>query len=148
MSAIPTATYVQETAVIAKPLAAVWSQIKLGHFSNWWSKLAKSEAAKDVSDETSVVNWTFVDGTVLTVKQEEHSSIDHSISYSVISATPALTYSSVVSTIRLYPITSGQAAGGTFVTWSGSFSSDADAGVVEDARFKRAEALADLAKSA
>ena len=29
--------------------------------------------------------------------------------------------------------------------WSAHFSSDADAGVIEDARFKRKEALADLA---
>ena len=28
--------------------------------------------------------------------------------------------------------------------WSAHFSSDADAGVIEDARFKRKEALADL----
>lgn len=32
--------------------------------------------------------------------------------------------------------------------WSGNFSSDADAGVIEDAKFKRREALADLAKAA
>lgn len=29
--------------------------------------------------------------------------------------------------------------------WTANFSSDADAGVIEDARFKRKEALADLA---
>lgn len=32
--------------------------------------------------------------------------------------------------------------------WTGNFSSDADAGVIQDAKFKRREALADLAKVA
>ncbi|KAM0751474.1 Bet v1-like protein [Meredithblackwellia eburnea MCA 4105] len=148
MSAIPTATYVQESSVINAPLAKVWTQIKLGDFSNWWSKLSKSVVAKGTSEETDVFIWTFKDGTELTVKQEEHSSIEHSITYSVVAAQPALSYTSVVSTIRLYPITTGPSEGSTFITWSGSFSSDADAGVIEDARFKRKEALADLASKA
>ena len=76
-----------------------------------------------------------------------YQSIDHYITYSVITAQPQLTYSSVVSTIRLFPITSGANEGHTFVQWSGNFSSDADAGVIEDAKFKRREALADLAKA-
>lgn len=54
-------------------------------------------------------------------------SIDHFITYSVISAQPELSYSSVVSTIRAYPVTSGKHEGQTFVTWTGNFSSDADA---------------------
>jgi len=56
-----------------------------------------------------------------------------------------LSYTSVISTIRCFAVTSGQHEGATFVQWSGNFSSDADAGVIEDARFKRKEALADLA---
>ncbi len=74
-------------------------------------------------------------------------TIDHYITYSVIASTPALTYSSVISTIRLYPVTSGPHEASTFVQWSAHFSSDADAGVIEDARFKRKEALADLANA-
>lgn len=56
-------------------------------------------------------------------------SIDHFITYSVISSQPALSYTSVVSTIRAYPVTSGQHEGHTFITWTGNFSSDADAGM-------------------
>lgn len=54
-------------------------------------------------------------------------SIDHFITYSVITSKPELSYSSVVSTIRVYPVTSGAHEGKTFITWSGNFSSDADA---------------------
>lgn len=56
-------------------------------------------------------------------------SIDHYITYSVISSQPALSYTSVVSTIRLWPVTSGSHEGHTFITWTGNFSSDADAGM-------------------
>jgi hypothetical protein len=34
-----------------------------------------------------------------------------------------------MSTIRCYPVTSGDLEGSTFVQWSGNFSSDADAGM-------------------
>ena len=72
-------------------------------------------------------------------------TINNYMTYSVIASTPALSYTSVLSTIRCYEVTSGPHEGSTFIQWSASFSSDADAGVIEDARFKRKEALADLA---
>jgi len=147
-SRIPTSTSVVESMVINAHLSDVWHLIKLPSFGQWWSKLSKSAAVNNTSPETDVVRWDFVDGTVLEVKQEEHSSIDHFITYSVITATPELSYSSVVSTIRCFPVTCGDHKDSTFVQWTGNFSSDADAGVLEDAKFKRREGLADLATAA
>ncbi|KAF2148493.1 Bet v1-like protein [Myriangium duriaei CBS 260.36] len=147
-SQIPTSTSLNETALIRAPLAKVWHHIKLQDFSNFWSALSKSEFVKGASPETDIVKWTFKDGQVLEVKQEEHSTINHYITYSVITSNPALSYSSVVSTIRCYAVTSGELEGSTFVEWTGNFSSDADAGVIEDGKYKRREALADLAKAA
>merc|ERR1712169_148891 len=146
-SRIPMSNFVIESAVIEAPFSDVWHLIKLQDFAKFYSALEKSEWVKGTSPDTDIVRWTFKDGTVLEVKQEEHSTIEHYITYSVISSQPAISYSSVVSTVRAYPITSGSQAGHTFVTWSGNFSSDADAGVIEDAKFKRREALADLAKA-
>ncbi|KAF7198021.1 hypothetical protein HII31_00735 [Pseudocercospora fuligena] len=146
--AIPTSTAVVESAVIKAPLAQVWHEIKLESFSNWWSAIKQSDFVKGASPDTDIVKWTFKDGTVLEVKQEEHSSINHYITYSIISSQPELSYSSVLSTIRCYPVTSGENEGSTFVEWTGNFSSDADAGVIQDAKFKRREALADLANAA
>lgn len=93
-------------------------------------------------------------------------SINHFITYSIITSQPALSFTSCYSTIRLHEVTSGQHAGGTFVEWSANFSGDADAcesdtvhtrvsqcyfnlslAVIEDAKFKRREALADLGKA-
>jgi hypothetical protein len=142
---IPTSTSVSESAVIDASFSDVWHLIKLQDFSKFWSKLEKSEFVKGTSEETDIVKWTFKDGAELEVKQEEHSvsdaamqaypaatdlclqSIDHFITYSVITSKPELSYSSVVSTIRVYPVTSGTHENKTFITWSGNFSSDADA---------------------
>ena len=55
-------------------------------------------------------------------------TLDYYITYSVISAQPALAYTSVVSTVRCYPITTGKHEGHTYVVWTGNFSSDAKAG--------------------
>ena len=145
---IPTSTSVVESAVIKAPLSAVWHHIKLQNFSDFWSALKSSEFVKGASDDTDVVKWTFTDGTELEVKQEEHSTINHYITYSIITSKPELTYSSVLSTIRLYAVTSGEAEGSTYIEWTGNFSIDADAGVIQDAKFKRRDALADLAKAA
>jgi hypothetical protein len=60
--------------------------------------------------------------------REWKQTINHYITYSVITSQPELSYSSVVSTIRLYSVTSGELEGSTFVEWTGNFSSDADAG--------------------
>ena len=46
---------------------------KLPDFHNFWSALKSSEEAKGTSPETDIVKWTFKDGTVQEVKQEEHS---------------------------------------------------------------------------
>lgn len=54
-------------------------------------------------------------------------TINHYITYSVITSQPEISYTSVLSTIRCYAITSGELEGSTFIEWSGHFSSDADA---------------------
>ncbi|KAI1387738.1 uncharacterized protein F4822DRAFT_291315 [Hypoxylon trugodes] len=145
---IPTSTSVVESAVIKAPLSHVWHHIKLQDFSKFWSALKSSQYVKGTSDETDVVKWVFKDGAEVEVKQEEHSTINHYITYSVITAKPELSYSSVLSTIRCYAVTSGELEGSTFVEWTSNFSSDADAGVIQDAKFKRRDALADLGKAA
>ena len=89
------------------------------------------------------------DGSVVDLKQEEHSAIHHYITYSseytsrrrrsranrstplVVTSEPALTFSSVYSTIRVYPITTGAHEDSTFIEWSATFSGDADAAAIQ-----------------
>lgn len=72
-TAIPTSTSITESAVIPAHLSQVWHFIKLQDFHVFWSKLKGSDFVKGASPETDVVKWEFKDGTVLEVKQEEHS---------------------------------------------------------------------------
>ena len=72
-TAIPTSTSITESAVIPAHLSHVWHFIKLQDFHAFWSKLKGSEFVKGMSPETDVVKWEFKDGTMLDVKQEEHS---------------------------------------------------------------------------
>ncbi|EAA32891.1 Bet v1-like protein [Neurospora crassa] len=139
---------VVESAVIKAPLSFVWHFIKLQEFDKFWSAISKAEHVKGTSEETDIVRWTFKDGNVIEVKQDEHSNLEHFITFSVINAEPELSYSSVVNTIRLWPVTSGEFANTTFIRWSTRFSSDADLGVIEDAKYKRQDALKDLSKAA
>lgn len=94
-------------------------------------------------------------------------SIDHSITYSVITSSADLPYSSVLSSIRLHSVTAGDFADSTYIEWDARFSSDATAGqssflsvsvpfksltpvspeVISDAKYKRIEALLDLQKT-
>jgi hypothetical protein len=68
---IPTSTSVSD----------VWHLIKLQDFSKFWSALEKSDWVKGASDEADVVKWTFKDGAVVEVKQEEHSVRTPAISF-------------------------------------------------------------------
>ncbi|KAK1755844.1 hypothetical protein QBC47DRAFT_381465 [Echria macrotheca] len=137
-----------ESAVIKAPLSHVWHFIKLQEFDKFSTAIKKAEWVKGVSDDTDVVRWTYEDGNVVEVKQDEHSNLDHFITFSVINAEPDLPYSSVVSTIRCFAVTSGEFADCTYVRWTSKFSSDADIGVIEDAKYKRRDALRDLAAAA
>jgi hypothetical protein len=72
-SRIPTSTSVIESAVIESSFSDVWHLLKLQDFGKFYTALDKSEWVKGASPDTDIVKWTFKDGTVLEVKQEEHS---------------------------------------------------------------------------
>jgi len=70
---VATTNEVIESAVIKAPLSHVWHFIKLPDFDKFWTAIKKAEHVKGVSDETDIVRWTFTDGNVVEVKQDEHS---------------------------------------------------------------------------
>ncbi|KAK3905645.1 hypothetical protein C8A05DRAFT_41448 [Staphylotrichum tortipilum] len=141
---IATTNEVIESAVIKAPLSFVWHFVKLLDFQKFWTAVNKADRIKGATADTDVIRWTFKDGSSVEVKQDEYSNLDNFITYSVINSEPELTYSGVVSTIRCWAITSGELEDSTFVRWTSKFASDADLGVIEDAKYKRREALKDL----
>lgn len=56
--------------------------ISVQDFKNFWSALKSSEFVES-QKETDVVKWTFNDGTVLEVKQEEHSVSGRKLLFSI-----------------------------------------------------------------
>ncbi|KAK0636598.1 hypothetical protein B0T17DRAFT_481064 [Bombardia bombarda] len=148
MATIATTNEVIESAVIRAPLSNVWHFLKIGEFDKFWPALKSCEPVKGYIDEANVTQWTYQDDTIVNVKLDEHSSIDHFITYSIITAEPSLGYSSVTNTIRCWPVTHGELENSTFVRWSSKFSSDAGIEVIEDAKYKRREALSYLSVAA
>jgi len=143
-----TSTSFTESAVINAPISVIWPLIKLNKFVTFYTAIQKSELAPATPDERETVRWYFENGTILTLREEEYSTIKHSMSFNIIKCEPwGLPYAGALSTLRLYPITSGAAEGSTYVEWRGQYSSDATAEVIEDAKLKRREGLADLAKT-
>ena len=84
----------------------------------------------------------FADGSQWRVQLLEHSEITHTVLFDVVDATPALSCMSQMHGITMQAVTSTDE---TLIEWTTDFSSDATAELLVDARFKRKEALADLA---
>ncbi len=78
------------------------------------------------TDHEHDVIATCIKGTTLILNCTQ--TIDHYITYSAITSSPEVSYSSILSTVRCWPVTSGKSANGTFVQWTANFSGDADAG--------------------
>jgi hypothetical protein len=55
--------------------------IKLPQFHHFYTALKSAEEVKGTSPETDVTRWTFKDGTVQEVKQEEHSVSSEHVFY-------------------------------------------------------------------
>ncbi|TLS21013.1 uncharacterized protein PpBr36_10741 [Pyricularia pennisetigena] len=141
-----TSTLVTESAVINAPISEIWPLIQLKNFQNFFIGISKTEILPSDDIQPEIIRWTFDDGTVLDVKEEEYSNLKNCMSFHIVQCRPwGLPYTNVLSTIRLYPITSRAAEGGTFVQWSGQYTADADEEAVNDGRVKRREALGFLA---
>ncbi|EHK22079.1 uncharacterized protein TRIVIDRAFT_78735 [Trichoderma virens Gv29-8] len=146
-----TSTSVTESAVINAPLDTIWPLLRLKEFGTFFQGIIDTDIlppAAGGNDDRDIIRWTFDEGYTLDVQEEEYSNIKHYMSFNILKCEPwGLPYTSVLSVIRLFPITSGSSAGQTFVQWSGHYSSDASAEVVLDGHVKRREALANLAKA-
>ncbi|TLD18169.1 hypothetical protein PspLS_10355 [Pyricularia sp. CBS 133598] len=141
-----TSTLVTESAVINAPISKVWPLIQLRNFQNFFVGINKTEVLPSKDFQPEIIRWTFDDGTVLDVREEEYSNITNCMSFYIVQCQPwGLPYTNVLTTIRLYPITSRAAEGGTFVQWSGHYTADAKEEAVIDGHIKRREALGFLA---
>jgi hypothetical protein len=138
------ATRVFESAVVDANVDDVWKAIRALDFSFLASVQGSENEEKARDDEVgSVIKITYKDGTAQRLKRLELSDLHRFVTWEVIESTPAVTYLSQVSTITLKPITKDNK---TYIEWVSDFSGDAGTAVIQDAKFKRLDAFADLQK--
>ena len=134
------------TAIVPGDLDLVWDIISQREFS-WWTIVDNCILVDGLSFLTldSSLRINFKDGHSWTVAMRELSSINHKLTFEVITCEPEGVVSAAIHSISLQRITTGSHSS-TFVQWTTDFSSDATLEVVTDASFKRKEALDDLTK--
>nr|AVY05510.1 Bet v1-like protein [Nodulisporium sp.] len=138
-----------ESAVINIPLDSLWPRLKLRDISKFYTAIKRSEVVESGPEQRDRVKWYFEDGTVLEQVVVECSDDEHCSSFVIVNVEPwGLPYAGAGSTIRAYPVTSGSAEGSTLVQWSAHYPDGVGDEVIADARQKRREGLADLAKAA
>ena len=74
----------------------------------------------------------------------ELSDLKYYVTYDLLASEPAVSVSSALHTIRLHRVTADNT---TFLEWLRDFSTDATAEVVQDSKYKKHEAVADLVKA-
>jgi hypothetical protein len=140
MSSAPEAVTVEAT-LVEHPLWRAWEEVLKFDLHYWDSVVSVMRKAGPLhlGMEADV---KFRDGMEWTVRIVALSELEHSLSFEVTKATPALDFSSALHTVRLLPDTVNDH---TFVQWSTSFSGDVSAARVEDSKYKRRASFAGLA---
>ncbi|KAJ1672197.1 hypothetical protein EV182_007255 [Spiromyces aspiralis] len=139
---IPSASKGTASRVLNAPIDKVWDAVCELDFS-FWRLVQKSETLGDGDKVGNVHRVVFKDGTVQKYKVVEYSELEHAVTYELIESNPPTRATSALYTIQVRPVTSNNTS---FVEWTSEFSMDGGVEVVQDSKYKKQEALEDLAK--
>jgi len=130
------ATRVHESAIIEAPADTVWGVAKVldFHFLPNVAKVDLEEKGTTHSTVGAVRKVQYKDNTVQRIRLVELSDSQRYVTWEVIESTPAVTYSSVVHTVRVRRVTENNSS---YVEFTSDFSRDANAGVIADSKFKK-----------
>ncbi|KAJ2818880.1 hypothetical protein FBU31_005723, partial [Coemansia sp. 'formosensis'] len=103
-----------------------------------------TEQTTSSSEVGSTRDVTFNDGTVQTYRLIEYSLVKNALTYEIIDSKPAVAFLSAQHTIQVTRVTANNTS---FVQWISDYSADGSEAAVLDAKYKKLEALAELAKS-
>ncbi|KAJ3081444.1 hypothetical protein HDU79_000466 [Rhizoclosmatium sp. JEL0117] len=138
------ASRVSESRVLAAPIETVWQQVRSVTFP-FWKAVQKVEVEGSVDAVGSIRVVYFKDGSVQKFKILELSDLENYVTYEVIESSVPTLVLAAYHTIRLRKVTHDNT---TYVDFASEFSAGANTpAVVEDAKYKKIEALADLAKA-
>ncbi|KAJ1852429.1 hypothetical protein GGH12_005464, partial [Coemansia sp. RSA 1822] len=132
-----------ESRVIKAPVAKVWSALKKQDFE-FWSLVKSVELSSSASEVGSIRTTTFADGTVQKHRLLEFSEVKHAFTYEIIDSEPAVSSLSAQHTFKVIPVTADDTS---LVQWSSEFSSEGSLEAVMDAKYKKLDALKELAKA-
>ncbi|KAJ2773853.1 hypothetical protein IWQ56_000428 [Coemansia nantahalensis] len=132
-----------ESCVIQAPAARTWEALRRQDFA-FWSLVKSVEFSTSPCEVGGIRTTVFADGTVQKHRLLALSETDRSLTYELIDSEPAAPSLSAQHTLQVFSVTADNSS---FVQWSSDFSSDRSTEVVEDAKFKKIDALAELAKS-
>ncbi|KAJ1671331.1 hypothetical protein GGF38_000885 [Coemansia sp. RSA 25] len=135
-------THNVESCVINAPVEKVWAAVSAQDFK-FWSLVKSTEQTSSPSEVGSTRDVTFNDGTVQTYRLLEYSLAKNALTYEIIDSKPAVTFLSAQHTIKVTRVTADNTS---FVQWISDYSADGSETAVVDAKYKKLEALADLAK--
>ncbi|KAJ2714540.1 hypothetical protein H4R19_001677 [Coemansia spiralis] len=136
-------TFNVESRVIRAPVTRTWDALRCQDFA-FWSLVKAVKFSTGPLEVGGTRTTTFVDGTVQKHRLLALSEADRSLTYELIDSDPAVASLSAQHTLRVFSVTADDSS---FVQWSSDFSSDRAPEVVEDSKFKKLDALAELAKS-
>ncbi|KAJ2614923.1 hypothetical protein H4S08_001474 [Coemansia sp. RSA 1365] len=132
-----------ESRVIKAPATVVWDALRKQDFK-FWALVKSAQLSSSPSEVGAVRTTTFTDGTVQKHRLVEFSEINRFLTYEIIDSDPAIHSLSAQHTLRVLPVTADDSS---FVQWSSDFSSEGSLEAVMDSKYKKLEALADLAKA-
>ncbi|KAJ2077036.1 hypothetical protein H4R24_005369 [Coemansia sp. RSA 988] len=127
----------------AAPVTEVWNALRKQDFK-FWALVKSVQLSSSPSDVGGTRRTTFVDGTVQVHRLLEFSELNRSLTYEIIGSEPPIGSLSAQHTIKVFPVTADNTS---YVQWSSDFSSEGSLEAVMDSKYKKLEALDDLAKS-
>eukprot|EP01083_Nonionella_stella_P028643 78899_1 len=143
---IPSSARVWESVVLNFDVDIVWKAVRSVTFP-WASDVKKTEIDGDPSAVGGTRCINYADGTKQTVQIMEISDLRRTVSYTVVSSEPAVTYTSATHQIQVREVTNPVGCKAqTFCEWTSDYSNDAKIGVIEDSRYKKKTAFTDMAK--
>jgi hypothetical protein len=140
-----TSTYQIESTIISLPIDKIWEYLKSFQFEKVFPTNVKSVkfTSGGPMEVGSVFQVEFKDGSLFEKRILEISELKRRIIWEIISVTPETTYTSMVTTIKVYRVTEDNTS---FLTWTTDFSNDVETNVVLSDKNLKLQNFKDLKK--
>ena len=140
-----TSTYQVESTTVSLPVDKVWEYLKSFQYEKVFPTNVKSVrfTSGGPMEVGSVFQVEFKDGSLFEKRILEISELKRRIVWEIISATPETTYTSMVTTLKVYKVTEDNTS---FLTWTTDFSNDVNTNVVLSDKNLKLQNFRDLKK--